>query len=504
MAIAVPRGTPATVRPLGVGLVYWQALEPLFAAQDARLQVLELEPQTLWECRHGAAGWHYQVNQALLQRVAALPQAKLMHGVAQPLGGSCDDPLDWQTPWRQCCEALAPAWVSEHLSFNRFADDGDAGLPWQPGGPGVAQTSFLLPPRQTMAGVAVARRNIERLQRTSQGRSVAFETGVNYLQPRPDELPDGDFFAALAQQADCHILLDLHNLWVNERNGRQCIDAVLAALPLDRVCELHLAGGAQLDGYWLDAHDRLADPALIERAAELIPRLPNLGAIVFEVLPAYIEGLGLEAIAHQLDTLQALWRLRPALTLRPAAACEAGLPCPALLTPQALADVQAWEHSLGRIALGRPPGPAGQPALADDPGTAIFQHLVHEFRCSRIARVLRYTVLALLRHWGAPATAALMAAYTRQSPSDLYTAVEADHFARYLREHLARDPGGAPWLAEVLAFEHAMLRASICGESTQLRWSVDPGRLFDALESGEGLDQLPAVALTMAVEGHPD
>jgi uncharacterized protein (UPF0276 family) len=247
-----------------------------------------------------------------------------MHGVGQPLGGSCDDPLDWQTPWGRCCRTLAPAWVSEHLSFNRFVEDGAGAAP-VPGSSGIAQTSFLLPPRQTAAGLAVARRNIERLQRASGGRAVAFETGVNYLQPRADELADGDFFATLAGQAGCHILLDLHNLWVNERNGRQPMEAVLAALPLDRVCELHLAGGAQLDGYWLDAHDRLADPALIERAAALIPRLPNLGAIVFEVLPAYIEGLGLDAIADQLDTLQALWRLRPAQRVRPAAAASAEL-----------------------------------------------------------------------------------------------------------------------------------------------------------------------------------
>lgn len=479
----------ASPAPLGVGLVYWQALEPLFSAGDGRISALELEPQTLWEQQHDAAsGARYRVNAGLLQRVAVLPQKKLMHGVGQPLGGSCDDPLDWHTPWQQCVRALQPAWASEHLSFNRF--QGEAG---------IEQTSFLLPPRQTPAGVAVAARRLHTLRQVS-GVPVAFETGVNYLQPRDDELPDGEFFAQVATAAGSGILLDLHNLWVNERNGRQRMADVLASLPLDRVWELHLAGGALLDGYWLDAHDRLADSALIERAAELLPRLPHLGAIVFEVLPQYVQDLGLDAVSRQVDVLQALWRQRPATVRRAPAALRAALQQP---DDAAMADLRCWEHSLGRHVLGQPalPGCAPMPGLAADPGLAIFERLVREFRCGRIVRVMRYSALALLRACGPAGAEALMQAYCRQCPSDLYTAVEADHFARYLRGQIEAGSLQVPWLAEVLAFEHAMVRASLCGESTLLNWSVDPVRLFEALESGEGLDALPALTLRMAVDG---
>jgi uncharacterized protein len=46
----------------------------------------------------------------------------------------------------------------------------------------------------------------------------------------------------------------LHNLWCNQLNGRQQVLDVLAELPLDRVWEVHLAGGKEMDGLWLDAH----------------------------------------------------------------------------------------------------------------------------------------------------------------------------------------------------------------------------------------------------------
>src|SRR3546814_12998281 len=80
----------------------------------------------------------------------------------------------------------------------------------------------------------------------------------------------------------------MHNLWWNQRIGRQPVDDVLAALPLERVWEIHLAGGDAVDGYWLDAHSgRVPDP-LMELCRTWFPRLPNLKAVIFEILPDYL------------------------------------------------------------------------------------------------------------------------------------------------------------------------------------------------------------------------
>lgn len=115
---------------------------------------------------------------------------------------------------------------------------------------------------------------------------LAVETGVDYLKPLPGEMPDGEFFRSVAEQADCGILLDLHNLWANERNGRQPICEVVNQLPLERVIEMHLAGGQEYGGYWVDAHSGLADPELMDIARQVVPRLPNLKAITFEIMPS--------------------------------------------------------------------------------------------------------------------------------------------------------------------------------------------------------------------------
>lgn len=58
----------------------------------------------------------------------------------------------------------------------------------------------------------------------------------------------------VVESADCGLLLDLHDLFANALNGRQSLDEFLDLAPLDRVWEVHLAGGMEVDGFWLDAH----------------------------------------------------------------------------------------------------------------------------------------------------------------------------------------------------------------------------------------------------------
>lgn len=42
----------------------------------------------------------------------------------------------------------------------------------------------------------------------------------------------------------------------------------------------------------------------------------------------------------------------------------------------------------------------------------------------------------------------------------------------------------ARYLTQVLSFEHALVRASLFGESSTIRWSIDPSELFESLDRG--------------------
>ena len=129
-------------------------------------------------------------------------------------------------------------------------------------------------------------------------------------------MDDGDFFSAVARASNSGILLDLHNLWCNERNGRQRVADVLNQLPLADVWEIHFAGGMDESGYWIDAHSGAVPPEVLEIAVNLIPRLPNLGALIFEVLPQYLPRFGCDGVQRQIEALHQLWTLRSPTVLR--------------------------------------------------------------------------------------------------------------------------------------------------------------------------------------------
>ncbi len=141
------------------------------------IDLLEIEPQTFWR-RQGPTGTLI-VDQPLLQSLREQPMPKLIHSIGLPVGGTHPPRSSSLELLRRIALELEVPWLSEHLSFNRIEDES-----------GTWHTGFLLPPRQTLAGAAAAVSSIRTLA-SSLPMPVAIETGVNYLHPRADELPDG-------------------------------------------------------------------------------------------------------------------------------------------------------------------------------------------------------------------------------------------------------------------------------------------------------------------------
>jgi uncharacterized protein (UPF0276 family) len=439
---------------LGVGVIYLPELVPLLESRPDLVAVLELEPQTLWRYLPDRT-MPYVQDRGELERIAGLPQRKLVHGVGFPVGGSRLPDARHLEPLVETIECLGSPWASEHLGFNSFGD-------------GV-NTGFLLPPLQTRAGVDAA---VAAVSRVAGALPVPFliETGVNYLRPTPGCLSDGAFVAAVAEEADCGILLDLHNLWANEVNGRQTVREFVAELPLERVREVHIAGGLEHAGYWLDAHSGRIPEPLLELAAWVVPRLPNLGAIVFELLASYLEPLGLDGVAEEVSKLARIWELRGSAVVDARVA-----PKPAG-TPPAISPGE-WEDELGALVIGR--SVPGSP-LADDPGIEILRELVANFRSGMIVDALRLTSRLLLLSGGEQLMPDLLAGFFATSPPQLFASAEAEAFAAYVR---SRAPAIAH-LDEVLAYECASLRVLLVGEPEQVQFGHEPYAVLLPLAEG--------------------
>lgn len=445
---------------LGVGLTWFAGLEPVLDQNAGLVDLLEIEPQTLWR-RQSTTGT-LVVDQPLLQSLRDRPMPKLLHSIGLPVGGTHSPRGSEIELLRRVALELDVPWLSEHLSFDRIEDQS-----------GTWHTGFLLPPRQTLAGVKAAGSSIRALS-SSMPVPVAIETGVNYLRPREDELPDGEFVARIAETAECGILLDLRNIWTSHRNHRQTVDEYLDQLPPERVWEIHLAGGSGHRGYWLDSHWGAVPEELLELAFRIVPRLPNLKAIVFELFPEYPPSVGRAMFRPQLEALHRLWDRRGSQshsssrsTTRPRE--EDPAPSP-----------RQWESTLGALTVrGHCTGPLAD-ELRRDPGLSIIREMVDQFRGSMIVRTLRLSARLIMLERGPAYFEQLLAAFWKIHPPELFACDEAEAFAKFLQEQRPY----VPFLPEVLEYDRAVIDVALNGQERLIPFRADPLPLLRALGAG--------------------
>jgi hypothetical protein len=67
-------------------------------------------------------------------------------------------------------------------------------------------------------------------------------------------MPEWEFLARLAEAADCALLLDVNNVYVSAHNHGFDPRAYLAAIPFDRVVQLHVAGHTHHGTHIVDSH----------------------------------------------------------------------------------------------------------------------------------------------------------------------------------------------------------------------------------------------------------
>lgn len=456
---------------LGVGLVYWPSMGGLLDLVEQPLDVLEVEPQPFWFAS-GDEALPFQLDERSFDRLRSLPQPKLVHGIGMPVGGRVAPDDRHLEPFIESIHALGAPWVSEHLSFNRVRR-----------GRRDVDVGFLLPPLQSAEGVAVAVANIKALQ-AHLPVPFAFETGVSYLAPVPGEMSDGSFFAAVAHEADCGILLDLHNVWANERNGRQPVSELLDELPLERVIELHVAGGQEYHGYWVDAHSDLVPRSVMSLAHSVVARLPNLKAIIYEVMPEYVEANGItsEQISQQILELRQVWERRGRdVDRRPS---EPRTARERHRDDRSLPSVEKWEQALGVAVTSTRVAEVGLlDDLRRDPGTEVLRGLIGAVRSGKVADTLTLTTRLLLLTLGQQRLQEVFEEFWDSVASEPMASDEAISFAK----HITASSVGTtvPYLSHVVDFELAAHQAVITGEPQSIAFCIDPKPLISALRAGQ-------------------
>ncbi len=162
----------------------------------------------------------------------------VLHGVSLSIGST--DPLDrdYLDGLRELAERIDPAWVSDHLCWTCI---------------GGHNTHDLLPLPYTEEALEHVVSRLSAVQEHL-GRRIALENASTYLAFAGSAMPEWEFLAEVAHRADCGILLDVNNVYVSAVNHGFDPEKYLAAVPAERVWEIHLAGHTDCGSHLLDTH----------------------------------------------------------------------------------------------------------------------------------------------------------------------------------------------------------------------------------------------------------
>lgn len=136
----------------------------------------------------------------------------------------------------------------------------------------------LLPIPFTQEAVNHVALRIKRVQDILE-QKIAIEN-VSYYAAPGQEMSESEFFNAIVQEADCDILLDVNNIYVNSVNHGYDAEAFLKAIPGQRIVYAHIAGHyVEADDFLVDTHGaEIIDPVwkLLGKAYEWHGVFPTL------------------------------------------------------------------------------------------------------------------------------------------------------------------------------------------------------------------------------------
>lgn len=219
----------------GVGLGLRRELIDAFLRADQLPDFIEVAPEN-WM---GFGGRHAKQFAACVERAPLI-----CHGLSLSIGGPHPLNLEFVGQIKQFLKQHNALLYSEHLSYSH-----DGGYLYD-----------LLPIPMTEAAVSYVAERILKVQDIL-GQRLVIENVSTYAMPAA-EMTEAEFVVAVLQAADCELLLDVNNVYVNSINHGSDAQTFIRAMPPERVRYLHVAGHQQVSpDLLIDTHGAaIADP----------------------------------------------------------------------------------------------------------------------------------------------------------------------------------------------------------------------------------------------------
>ncbi len=188
----------------------------------------------------------------------------VMHGVSLSIGSTDALDLEYLRELKRLATRCKAVWLGDHVCWTGVAG---------------RNNHDLLPLPYDEATLAHVVERVRTVQDFLE-RPLVLENPSSYVTFARSHMAEAEFLARLALEADCALLLDVNNVYVSCRNHAWDAAQYLAAIPYERVVQVHLAGHTDKGTHCIDTHTGHTIEPVWQLYAEVVRRAGNVATMV--------------------------------------------------------------------------------------------------------------------------------------------------------------------------------------------------------------------------------
>ncbi len=229
-----------------------------------------------------------------VDKVRAAGASILFHPSYINFCGSYRNSNAWLEATAKHIESVESPWFAQDVAY----------CFWEEGPAYSTSLGYFIPPPFNQGSLQLAVERVKEVQSKVKVPVAVEPPPVTFII---GSMPLFSFFGSLAKQTDCAILLDMGHLVSYEMaSGLSVLDAI-DELPVERVIEVHIAGGRLKEGetgpIYVDAHECSIVDQTWQMFETMLPLLPNVKAVCYEC-----EGVNESTVLTTLERIRKMVR----------------------------------------------------------------------------------------------------------------------------------------------------------------------------------------------------
>lgn len=282
---------------LGVGILYNFSLTDFLRQHPREVDYVEVIPDIMFADRGVGATDRFAMTPASRDNFGFLAAnwPLVAHHIGFSLGTAGYFDPEYLDNVVRLQEQYRFRWNSDHLSYSKVHDDEVPEF----------NTCLAIPLPFDEEVLDMLSEKI-RMIRRAVPTPFLVENNVYFVQIKDEDYLEGPFLKKLSEQSGNGLLLDLHNVHVNATNFGFDRKTFIDSLDLSTVQELHIAGGNEVAGFYMDSHSGPCNDEVWDLLDYTLPRCPNLRGVTYEFHASYFSLMGNEGILEQLNKARAI------------------------------------------------------------------------------------------------------------------------------------------------------------------------------------------------------